>query len=56
LLPKDGADKVGSAAHVKRKPLRVEELDRAEKTILKLVQRCVSQRNRSFAESSTSRL
>ena len=39
LLPKDGADKVGSAAHVKRKPLRVEELDRAEKTILKLVQR-----------------
>ena len=39
LLPKDGADKIGSAAHVKRKPLRVEELDRAEKTILKLVQR-----------------
>ena len=39
LLPKDGADKVANAAHVKRKPLRVEELERAEKTILKLVQK-----------------
>ncbi|PFX13125.1 hypothetical protein AWC38_SpisGene22820 [Stylophora pistillata] len=38
LLPKDRQDKVGRTAKVKRKPLRVEELDRAEKTILKLVQ------------------
>ena len=38
LLSTDKQDKVGSTAKVKRKPLRVEELDRAEKTILKLVQ------------------
>jgi len=38
LLPKDGADKVRCTTNAKRKPLRVEELDRAEKTILKLAQ------------------
>ena len=38
LLPKDRQDKVGCTAKVKHKPLRAEELDRAEKTILKLVQ------------------
>jgi len=38
LLPKDGADKVGRTANAKCKPLRVEELDKAENTILKLVQ------------------
>ena len=38
LLPKGGADRVQRAENMKRKPLRVEELDRAEKTILKLVQ------------------
>ena len=38
LLPQDGADEVGVAEKVKHKPLRVEELDRADKTILKLGQ------------------
>ena len=38
LHPKDGADKVGRTANAKCKPLRVEELDKAENTILKLVQ------------------
>ena len=38
LLPKGGAVKVENIDDMKRKPLRVEELDRAEKTILKLVQ------------------
>ncbi|PFX21325.1 Toll-like receptor 11 [Stylophora pistillata] len=38
LLPKDRQDKVGRTARVKCEPLRVEEPDRAEKTILNLVQ------------------
>lgn len=38
LLPKGGADRVPRTENMRRKPLRVEELDRAEKTILKLVQ------------------
>ena len=38
LLPMDRRDKVGHTEKVKRKPLRVEEQDRAQKTILKLVQ------------------
>ena len=38
LLPKGGADRALRTENTNRKPLRVEELDRAEKTILKLVQ------------------
>ena len=38
LLPKGGADRVQCAENMRRNPSRVEELDRAEKTILKLVQ------------------
>ena len=34
----DAANRVGRATNVKAEPLRIEELDRAEKTILKLVQ------------------
>ena len=38
LLPKGGADRALHAENTNRKPLTVEELDRAEETILKLVQ------------------
>ena len=38
MLPKGRADRALHTENTNRKPLRVEELDRAEKTILKLVQ------------------
>ena len=38
LLPKGGADRVQRTENMRSNPLRVEELDKAEKTIFKLVQ------------------